>query len=180
MKQTMSFILISGLFSIDAVAGTVQGTSLDSVRQACENPASIHNQVAPSNMQITCREVKYAWQPIVGQSIDLPTANYITASLQSDKINTNAVTVAQQAPVQTVTCPAYQQTMETVETVRPVTCEEIALDKRSSTEFCADAISTLRAANPAAVRTTLGKDKVVLCGGTSAPTKPVGKPGPLK
>ena len=147
-----------------AVVGrNVRGSSLDDVRAACSNPAKYHNQQAPSNIQISCKDVRTSWQVTYEGTVELPTSRAITTSVQSDKMNV-APFVSTSRDIDAQQCPVYEEVQQTVETTRAVSCDDLSTDTRSGAEFCRDAIDSLLADNQSAATNPVATGrKVRLC-----------------
>jgi hypothetical protein len=152
MKK-LSSVVIATCFSVSSIAfaGQQSVASFDDMKAACLNPAKFHNQIAPTNIQVSCRDVKMRWLPDAGTSQNLDTFRNITVQVNSDKYTSNAEMSAIPTDPQMVGCPAYKQVLETVETVRSVTCEELLAFNGTAAEFCASAVDSLIAQNPAAI-----------------------------
>lgn len=138
--------------------------SFEDIRAACLNPARFHNQIAPTNIQISCKDVQSKWVPDAEGSLKMGCARQVTASVISDKYSARPVTGAVRAADQSASCPRFKQVIEAVESVRAVTCDELVAFTGSSVEFCTDVINSLRASNPDAVATTASGRTIDLCG----------------
>lgn len=145
-----SVVAVCFLSSLTALAAT-QTITFEDMKAACQNPARFHNQIAPSNIQISCKDVQLKWVPDTGTGQSLDNSRQITTSLISDKYTTDSFTAAIQMDAQTVVCPSYKQISETVNTVRSVSCDDMIAFKGGATEFCTATVNSLRAANPEAV-----------------------------
>ncbi|MDZ4662745.1 MAG: hypothetical protein SGJ18_14115 [Pseudomonadota bacterium] len=155
-------LLITTLVLLATAAGAEhqdagqQGTSnavigFDDMRAACLNPGQYHNQSAPANIQISCKDVQVKWLPDQEVSISMSGSRQITTAVQSDKYTVEAVTEARAGAKQALACPRFKEVAETVETVRGVTCDELIAYKGGATDFCAGVLDLLRTSNAAAV-----------------------------
>jgi hypothetical protein len=123
----------------------------EDVKEACLNPARFHNQVAPSNIQIQCRDVQYKWMPDAAGAMNIGTSRQITSSLLSDKYMVGSQSAPLTTPAQSVACPRFKMVEQVVETARAVTCAELVAFKGNAIEFCTATINNLVAANGKAV-----------------------------
>ena len=142
-----------------------QRMSFEDIKSACLNPARFHNQVAPSNIQIACKDVQSKWVADDQGSYSMGCGRMVTATVASDKYTSDAVSAQVKAAPQITACPRFKEITESVDTVRAVTCAEIVAFTGSSTDFCADAINSLRAVNPKAVIIANTGQTVSLCTG---------------
>ena len=154
-------------FAVPAFAGpgaSTQSLTFEEIKAACETPSKFHNQVAPSNIQISCRDLQLKWLPDTERTVSLDTARTVSASLTSDKYTTATSTADVATAPQVVTCAKYKQVAEAVETVRTISCADISAFNGSAVDFCASAASTIRASNPEAVNSQPTGKTVSLCG----------------
>ena len=125
--------------------------SFEDLRAACLNPSRFHNQVAPKNIQISCRDIQSKWVPDTDGALSMISERQVTSAVQSDKYTSAAVTSGVPMSPQVVSCPKFKEVAETVESIRAVSCDELVAFTGTSIDFCAGAINTLRAANPQAI-----------------------------
>ncbi len=142
--------LVSVSFAFTAYAGGIQNLNFEDLKVACQNPAKFQNQTAPTNIQVTCKDVQLRWVADSDKTLSLGTARHVTIAVQSDKYAVDAVDSALVSSPQLVACGQYKQVAETVETVRAITCGEIIEYSGSGADFCAETVNSLKAANPAA------------------------------
>jgi len=90
----------------------VSTVSFGDFKSACTNPAQFHNQIAPSNIQITCRDVHTRWVLDQVVAVSLPDTRDITTSLMSDKYAVSAVTVPVNNEPASLGSPTYKQIVE--------------------------------------------------------------------
>ena len=158
-----------------AGSDTVQRLKFDEIREACLNPARFHNQIAPTNIQVSCAEMRTKWVPMEvtaaskeKQSARAPTARLVKSSLLSDKYAVDVAIEALPSEDQVFACASFKEVKETVETARAVTCADLAAFKGTATDFCAKTTGSLRLANPGSVITQdLGR-VMNLCGKSAA------------
>ncbi|MEY4616483.1 MAG: hypothetical protein RJB66_1443 [Pseudomonadota bacterium] len=124
----------------------------EELREACANPARFQNQVAPSNIQVSCTELKTKWVADPQSSVALPTRRVVVTSVSSNKYKVNPVTAELASEPQAAGCDQYKQVIETLETVQSTTCEQIMAHQGTADEFCAGHIESLKVANPQSVR----------------------------
>ncbi len=145
----------------------LQVLSFADLRAACENPARFHNQIAPTNIQVTCRDMQYKWVPDENGSFQMPTARHVTVSVMSDKYKTKSITGPVGIETQLSSCARYKQVAELVETVRPTTCEELIAYQGTAIEFCTTAVNALRTDNVNAIQIRETGNTIDSCGTTS-------------
>jgi hypothetical protein len=137
-------------FSLSAGAATQQ-LSFDDIKNACKNPSAFHSQVAPSNIQLSCKDAQYRWVASIEGSLEMARDRSITTALVSDKYEVAAATFKVKVPTQKVGCTRFKQVLDTIETVRSLSCEEILAIPGSSEEFCTTTLDALILSNPAGV-----------------------------
>ncbi len=54
-------------------APTTPALSFDKLRVACQNPAKFHNQIAPANIQVTCKDIQEKWVADPDGNLQMPT-----------------------------------------------------------------------------------------------------------
>jgi hypothetical protein len=126
-------------------------SSFLSFKEACQDPAKFHNQIAPKNIEVFCKNEQVRWLPTSGNTHSLATFRNMTTQVNSDKYSSNVEAAALDSEEQVVGCPAYKQVLETVEMTRHVTCEEIIEFDGTAAEFCEAAVDSLIEQNPQAV-----------------------------
>lgn len=124
----------------------------DELREACANPARFHNQVAPSNIQVSCTELKTKWVADPQSSVALPTKRVVVTSISSNKYKVNPITAELASDPQPAGCDQYKQVIETLESVQSTTCEQIMAHQGTADEFCAGQLESLKMANPQSVK----------------------------
>lgn len=157
-------------FTAISFAGTepVKPFGFDDVKVACQNPARFQNQVAPTNIQISCRDLQLKWVVSEESAFTLPTAHAVETSVMSDKYSMAPVVATLESEDQILACAQYKQVSEVVELVRPSSCEELIAFTGTAAEYCRAAVETLRASNPAAIVATDTGRTVSLCPKTTA------------
>jgi len=167
MKKLLS--ITSTLCCVAAFAASTvnaqQQLSFDELKAACQNPANYHNQVAPTNIQVSCLDVQTRWIPGNVGSTAADTSRQVTISVTSDKYSVAAMTETQASPPQIMSCASFKQIIEQVESVRAVTCDELIAYQGTAADFCAGAANDLRTANPTAIKTQETGQVLDLCGG---------------
>lgn len=176
-KLAIASLFVSFCFSVSALAnngqynkgneqkGSLRGQllSFDDVKAACLNPARFHNQAAPTNIQISCRELQHRWLPDLSGTMTMPTSRQITTSVYSDKYTVSPITVAVPSAEQVSACPQFVEVAESVETVRAVDCDDVIAFSGSASDFCSEAVSSLRAQNASAITSIATGRAISLC-----------------
>ncbi len=144
MKSAILTIALSAL-STPAFAADL---TFDQIKEACSNPGQFQNQIAPTNLQITCQERVTKWLPHLAKQMALPNSREITASLTSDKYqvapNVHPMDVAEQYG----SCPSFKQILETTNFTKATSCEELLEFNGTEEELCAGILEQARIANP--------------------------------
>ncbi len=162
-----------------AFAGTTQadpqlmGLNFSDMKAACQTPARFHNQIAPTNIQLSCKNLVTRWVQDDSGSYTMPSTRQVTASLISDKYNVAPVTAPVQSAPQTSACPQFKQVQDTVETVRAISCTDVIAYEGSAIDFCATTVDALVGANQNAVKSQDTGKKISLCGSSPAQSAPV-------
>ncbi|PIS10366.1 MAG: hypothetical protein COT73_09765 [Bdellovibrio sp. CG10_big_fil_rev_8_21_14_0_10_47_8] len=174
MKTTLAILSLCACFVLGSLAhaqsnGQKSGQSsqvltFDDLKSACENPARFHNQIAPSNIQISCQDLQYKWVPDNEGIVNMPTSRMVTSAVYSDKYSSTPISAPVMTEIQKTGCPQFVEVVESVETVRAVSCDEITAYKGTSIDFCADTVNSLRAANFNAVNSKQTGRVMSLCG----------------
>lgn len=151
MKKTI-IVTLATLTSLSTFAA--QTLSFDEIKLACQEPAKFHNQIAPSSIQVSCRDMQLKWVPAADGAIQMQTARTMDVAVISDKYEIAPLAGELETSPQTFACAQYKQISEVVDTSRAVSCEELIAFSGSGIEFCAGAVNTLRAANLEAIVTT--------------------------
>lgn len=157
--KTKAILIATLLMSPElfAAAGQQQqgasSLSFAQIQQACQNPAKFHNQVAPTNINVSCRDQQTKWVPVDSGAVSMQNARQVYVTVMSDKYTSNMESKDLTAEVQMAACPKFKQTVETIETVRSVTCDELTSFQGTSIDFCADTVGSMRQQNPAAIVT---------------------------
>src|SRR4051794_36094269 len=73
-----------------AMAGHQFVGSFDDIRAACQNPTQFQNQIAPKNVQVSCKDVRTHWIPDTAAQHGLETSRNITLQVNSDKYTSNS------------------------------------------------------------------------------------------
>jgi hypothetical protein len=158
------FFIAGGMASAQASNPTVASLSFEDIRAACQDPSRFHNQVAPANIRVSCRDAQNRWVPHAGRDIALQGSRQVTTSVISDKYSSTAVTGSMDSAGNLAACPRFKLVAETIETVRAVSCEELIAFSGGALEFCAGSLDSLRQNNPAAVVVADGGQILDLCG----------------
>ncbi len=140
------------------------GLNFSDLKAACQTPARFHNQVAPANIQVSCKNQTLHWVAMPSKQLSMPTSRVVTASLMSDKYTVAPITAPVQSAPQVGECPQYKEVAETVETVRAISCADIMSFAGSSTDFCTATINSLIDANHNAVQSKDTGKTVSYCG----------------
>jgi hypothetical protein len=143
------------------------GLNFSDLKAACQTPAKFHNQVAPANLQVSCKNQVLRWVALPSKQLSMPTSRIVTASLMSDKYTVSPVTAPVQSAAQVADCPQYKQVSETVETVRAISCADLMSFAGTSTDFCSTTINSLIDANHNAVQTQDTGKTVSFCAGSA-------------
>jgi hypothetical protein len=151
MRRVAFVVFATCISASSSFAGQQFVGSFEDIRAACKNPKQFHNQIAPTNIQVSCKDVRTRWVPDAGTAHSLETSHHVTLQVNSDKYTSNSECSNVASEAQTVGCPAYKQVIDTIETVRSVTCEEILAFPGTGVEFCLNAVESLLRDNPDAV-----------------------------
>ncbi len=168
MKKLILTLVLSLVGSGFANAqALVAAVNFDDMKATCQNPAKFHNQIAPTNIQLSCKDLIYKWVPDQVGSYTLPTSRLVTASLISDKFSVSPLTAAVASEVQVAQCAQYKQVAESVETVRSMSCADVISYTGTSIDFCKVALDSLRIANRNVVSSQETGKTVSLCGNSA-------------
>lgn len=140
----------------------------DEVKAACLNPAQYQNQVAPTNIQVSCKDVQLKWVATTDGSVSLQTAHAVTTSVASDKYNVSPVSGVVDSAAQVFACAQFKQVSESLELVRAISCDEMVAYTGSALEFCSAAAATMRANNASAIVIADTGSTISLCPGSGA------------
>lgn len=140
-----------------------QTISFDDLKVACANPARFHNQVAPSNIQVSCSEMRTKWVADPQNSVALPTRRVMVTSVASNKYTVNPSSAELASDPQQAGCDQYKQVIETVESVQATSCEQVMAFQGNAEDFCATNIDSLRLANPESVKVQETGKKAGFC-----------------
>jgi hypothetical protein len=161
-RISLTALCLAGFYSASA-GQPVQSTSFADIKEACQNPAKFHNQMAPTDIQISCRDVQLKWVPDTDGAVSMQTGHTVTASVISDKYSVSPMTAQVASSAQTVGCGRFKQVSESIDTVRGVTCAEIIAFNGGAIDFCAAAAASLKQANGKAVQVEDTGHTVNLC-----------------
>ena len=165
MKTLMFFLSLCLTTTAYAEQKGGMTLSFEEFRVACENPAKFHSQIAPSDIQVSCKDIQYKWVPDSEGLLTMGASRQITAAIYSNKYSMSEAITPFQIAAQQAACPKFKQVAETVETVRAVTCEELLAFKGSAAEFCVETVDALRAANKEAISVQDTGRALDLCSG---------------
>ena len=84
MLMTLSVLTFAGFVSSASAGGGSTPVSFDEIRSACLNPSLFHNQIAPSNIQVSCTDVQTKWIADPAGSIAMANTRDVTSSVISD------------------------------------------------------------------------------------------------
>lgn len=156
-----AFIATAFLLSLNAQAGSHIG--FDEIREACMDPAKFQNQVAPTNLQVTCEDRATKWKAVASTTVELPRTREIVSSLTSDKYTVAPTSEFLDVDSQRATCPRFKEVMETINFTKATTCEELIAFKGTETEFCANILDRVRESNPKSIEVVDTGNVVDLC-----------------
>jgi hypothetical protein len=166
LLATASFFCVCSAFAGGADQDSdskVQRIRFEDLKEACLNPARFHNQISPTNIQITCGELRHKWIAEQDGSIPLDTRRIVMTTVVSNKYTASPVASELNSEPQGVPCTQFKQILESVETVLSTTCEQILEFKGTADEYCSMSVDTLRMANPDAVKVQETGKKVNFC-----------------
>jgi len=144
----MKLALVLSLVATSPAFAATHGIGYSDLRDACTNPAKFQNQLAPSNLQISCEEHVSRWLPYNTKAMPLPRSRWIISSLTSDKYTVAPTTSGMPVDQQSGACPSFKETMEVTTFTKATSCDEILGWKGTEQEFCADIVDRARQANP--------------------------------
>ena len=173
MKSTLFSAAAALLLSAGAAA---ENLSFDDLRASCTTPAKFHNQIAPSNIQVTCKDTQTKWVPDGNATLTAQAGRQVVASITSDKYASAPISGDVKIPEQALVCPKFKEVQETVESVRAVTCSELVAFTGTVTDFCSGTIDALRASNPDSLKIVDTVRVYDLCS-NAAPKPAVGQSG---
>ena len=168
----ISLALMSCCLAASAFAGLDQGSKpvqtlkFEQLKEACLHPERFQNQVAPANIEVSCRDIQYKWIPDSSGQFPLETSRLVTTSVNSDKYRTESVAGSVDTPMQSQACPRFKQIAEVLETVRAASCEELVAFDGNATEYCAASLDSMRQANPGSINVQETGEHIDLCGGS--------------
>ena len=175
---SLSFISMTSFSAITSIPKSdqvlqkpLQGTQVlgfEDYREACLNPSRFHNQIAPTNIQISCHGVQLKWIPDDSTTMSMDNPRQMTASIYSDKYATSSLSGAILSPEQLLACPRFKQVTETVESLHAITCDELVAFSGTVLDFCTSRINSLRGVNPEAVRTLATGRVFDVCGNSAS------------
>lgn len=156
MKKLMFFLGVV-FFNMSLQAAATEpvdtGMSFADIKTACQDPAQFQNQIAPSNIQVSCKEIQTRWVADSDGAMAMQSSRQVTTSVISDKYTVSPSTQSVPMAEQAMACPRFKEINESLETVRAVTCEEMIAFQGSETDFCVATLDNLKASNPAAIVT---------------------------
>jgi len=122
---------------------------LAAIKAACSDPASVGNQIQPSDIKIFCSERKTGWQESANGFKSLATSDSVTSSATSSKPNAGAAaeTKSYTSLPDRFVCNKYAEYAATANSVTDVNCEEV-LAITDLNQFCKDAIARDLVVNP--------------------------------
>jgi len=164
MKNLLLALTLSFTGTAFANDAHFASAKFEEMKAACQSPVKFHNQIAPTNIQVSCRDLVYRWVPDVQGSYSLATTRQVTASLISDKFTVTPLTVAVQAAPEVAQCGQFKQVAETVESVQAMSCADIIAYTGTATDYCTAAIDSLRLANASVVNSQDTGKTFSLCG----------------
>jgi len=155
----MKFSPLKSLFVLSTVVSAsmafsslpVKEITFDQFKEACKNPDGFSRQIAPTNIQATCKDVQYKWALNTPGEIKLPNSRYVTTAMTSDKYSAKAKTDLVKTDDQSAQCFRYKQIAETVQVSRALTCEAILAYPGTGVEYCQEVADAIREENPAAI-----------------------------
>jgi hypothetical protein len=159
----MKLAIIASAFvlSLSAQAGNHLG--FEEIRDACLDPAKFQNQIAPTNLQVTCEDRSTKWKAVSSTTVELSRTREIVSSLTSDKYTVAPTTEYIDVASQKATCPRFKEVMETINFTKATSCEELIAFKGTETQFCADILDRVRESNPKAIEVVDTGNEVNLC-----------------
>jgi hypothetical protein len=147
----MKLAIALALVSAPAFAGS-QGLGFSDIRDACQNPGKFQNQIAPSNLQISCEEHVSRWMPFTAKEMQLPRSRVIIAGLTSDKYEMSPTQHAMNVDMQSAQCPSFKEVIEVTSFTKATSCDELLNWKGTEEDFCADILDRARQGNPKMVQ----------------------------
>ena len=170
MRNLITTVAMTLASAMVLASDPVRTIGFDEVKAACLDPAQYQNQVAPTNIQVSCRDVQLKWVQTSDGSVSLPTAHAVTTSVASDKYNVSPVSGTIDSASQVVACSQYKQIVESLELVRATSCDELVAYTGSAVDFCSAAAATMRANNASAIVTADTGHAMSMCPGSAGAT----------
>jgi hypothetical protein len=148
----MKLALFLALLQASAYAGVTTITSIQDLAQikaACSDPASVGNQLAPSEIKIFCGEKITEWEQQVGGEISLNTTDFVNSSATTNKPNAGAPLETKSYPsdANKFICYKYLEFSKEANLMKSVTCDEV-LAISDLNLFCKETIAEEVAVNP--------------------------------
>ncbi len=168
------------LVSVSAFANNKPLTSFDDLRTACKEPAKYQNQVAPSNIQISCTDQQSAWVATAAGSVAMDTTHYVTSAIASDKYTVNPTTQEVKSASQVSACGRLKEVNETVSVPKSLSCDEVLAFQGDATAYCLALVADVKANNPSAVQFADTGRTLDTCGVAVAVPAPAPAPAPAQ
>jgi hypothetical protein len=160
--------LIAFLVPHLAIAGS-SDLSFAEIREACLDPAKFQNQIAPSNLQVTCEERATKWVGAPSKTLEMPRSREIISSLSSDKYQVAPSHAFLDLENQVAACPRFKEVLETLSFTKATTCDELIAFEGTETEFCSQILDEVRDSNKHAINVSDTGNEIDLCETDRAP-----------
>jgi hypothetical protein len=147
----------------DKDSSDLKSLSFAEIKAACTDPDRFHNQVAPSDIEITCQDTQYKWVQTKEGSYGMDASRRVEASVVSDKyqVKPDYETVPMTSMVGS--CPRFKQVAETISYTMTITCRDLTSFPGNSIEYCIGITNQARSNNPKAISTVETGEVFDLC-----------------
>jgi len=163
LSLVVGCLFFQNISSAGEQTSDVQSIRFEDLKVACLNPSRFHNQIAPSNIQISCSEIRAKWIPDEQGKLSLPSKRVVLTSVISNKYSVSPISAEVAVEPTEAVCSQYKQVIETVESLHNATCEKITAFEGTAQEYCAQNLDVLRVDNPAAIKVQETGKKTSLC-----------------
>ncbi len=164
MKKLLTLFVVL-LMSVSAFGviedPEVQELTFTEFQNSCENPENFGRQVEPDEIKVECSMEEFIWEEAEEGIFELPSINYLTAELFSNKYHVDEINFCGDTEESTGICPNYIELKGTLTVEKDLTCEDV--DNTTLEEICINYIASIIANNPDAVEYGPTQRQVNVC-----------------
>jgi hypothetical protein len=185
-KIVMALVLAMSVSAFAAENGASQkakrNLKWEAFVEACSNPAAFNNQIAQTQIVISCVDKVTTWQSAGGRPISLPESRFISAAVASNKYDVETSTVSGPVAGVPASCALYEKVTQTVSLERAVSCEDIQkVGSKHVTDYCLGETTAAKAENAKLISLEKTGETKDLCSGSDAISPSEGyEPAPAK